>query len=355
MSTPHPHDAVEPVPDRLAADELLALSQLSPARALGAIAVEWSILAAAISVAVAADAWPVTVIAILVIGARQHALTVISHDATHFRLLPRRAWNDWVANLFLAWPMFISVQGFRHFHGRHHRHLGEEGDGNRALWHTHDAEGRLTSGVALPEDPAAGRAQAAAPRRGADRAVLDRARSGRRLHVRRVPGRARRAGAPVDGRLRGAESVRALARVRDLLGPALLHVARRRAVHSPRVRALRRPLRRPALRPNENHRPGPLARFFVLPRNIGYHLEHHWYPSVPFYRLPALHARLAGRSEFRAHAQCTRSVLASLRQCVTNPGPVKDLTLVTISGAGHFVQQDASELVTKTMKSWLTR
>jgi epoxide hydrolase 4 len=32
----------------------------------------------------------------------------------------------------------------------------------------------------------------------------------------------------------------------------------------------------------------------------------------------------------------------------------KDLTLVTIPGAGHFVQQDAAELVTSTMKSWLT-
>src|SRR5262245_5597519 len=33
----------------------------------------------------------------------------------------------------------------------------------------------------------------------------------------------------------------------------------------------------------------------------------------------------------------------------------KDLTLVTIPGAGHFVQQDASELVTRTMKMWLAR
>jgi len=31
----------------------------------------------------------------------------------------------------------------------------------------------------------------------------------------------------------------------------------------------------------------------------------------------------------------------------------KDLTLVTIPGASHFVQQDASELVTTTMKWWL--
>ena len=33
----------------------------------------------------------------------------------------------------------------------------------------------------------------------------------------------------------------------------------------------------------------------------------------------------------------------------------KDLTLVTIPGAGHFVQQDASELVSKTMRMWLLR
>ena len=31
----------------------------------------------------------------------------------------------------------------------------------------------------------------------------------------------------------------------------------------------------------------------------------------------------------------------------------KDLTLVTIPGAGHFVQQDAADLVTRTIKWWL--
>jgi pimeloyl-ACP methyl ester carboxylesterase len=33
----------------------------------------------------------------------------------------------------------------------------------------------------------------------------------------------------------------------------------------------------------------------------------------------------------------------------------KDLTLVTIPGAGHFVQQDASDLVTRSMVAWLKR
>jgi pimeloyl-ACP methyl ester carboxylesterase len=33
----------------------------------------------------------------------------------------------------------------------------------------------------------------------------------------------------------------------------------------------------------------------------------------------------------------------------------KDFTLMTIPGAGHFVQQDASDLVSRTMKAWLNR
>ncbi len=33
----------------------------------------------------------------------------------------------------------------------------------------------------------------------------------------------------------------------------------------------------------------------------------------------------------------------------------RDLTLVTIPGAGHFVQQDASEIVSATMRDWLGR
>ncbi len=33
----------------------------------------------------------------------------------------------------------------------------------------------------------------------------------------------------------------------------------------------------------------------------------------------------------------------------------KDLTLVTIPGAGHFVQQDAADTVSTTMRDWLGR
>ena len=42
--------------------------------------------------------------------------------------------------------------------------------------------------------------------------------------------------------------------------------------------------------------------------NITYHVEHHLYPRVPFYRLPQLHTMLQGRDYLR-----TESLLPFLR------------------------------------------
>jgi fatty acid desaturase len=62
--------------------------------------------------------------------------------------------------------------------------------------------------------------------------------------------------------------------------------------------------------------PTLLESIFILPGNVGYHIEHHWYPSVPFYRLPELHQALMQREGFRQNAVVRRSVLASLGECV---------------------------------------
>ena len=36
----------------------------------------------------------------------------------------------------------------------------------------------------------------------------------------------------------------------------------------------------------------PVLSFFFAPKQVSYHLEHHLYPSVPFYNLPRLHIEL---------------------------------------------------------------
>ncbi len=47
-----------------------------------------------------------------------------------------------------------------------------------------------------------------------------------------------------------------------------------------------------------------LEHVFVAPKNVNYHIEHHFYPSVPFYRLPRTAPRVdveVGVQRFSAH------------------------------------------------------
>jgi pimeloyl-ACP methyl ester carboxylesterase len=65
-------------------------------------------------------------------------------------------------------------------------------------------------------------------------------------------------------------------------------------------------------------------------------------PPLPKVQAPVL--MFHGLADFALHADGLCGTWNWLEQ---------DLTLVTIPGAGHFVQQDAAELVTKTMDWWL--
>jgi pimeloyl-ACP methyl ester carboxylesterase len=59
--------------------------------------------------------------------------------------------------------------------------------------------------------------------------------------------------------------------------------------------------------------------------------------------------------------KCSVLMIHGLRDTALLPGALNDtwewldsdLTLVTLPDAGHFVQQDASETVTRTILSWL--
>src|SRR5262249_29812496 len=59
-----------------------------------------------------------------------------------------------------------------------------------------------------------------------------------------------------------------------------------------------------------------LEHIFVAPKNVNYHIEHHFYPSVPFYRLPELHRVLMRKPEFKEYVHVTRSYLGVLRECL---------------------------------------
>jgi fatty acid desaturase len=312
----HPHEFQGSVPDRLPAEIIRELSVLRPGKAIQAILVEWLGIAAAIALCEAVWHPILYVLAVVWIGARQHALTVLGHDAAHFRLLPGRSWNDWVGNLAVMWPVFLAADGYRHYHGEHHRFTGMPNDGNRRIWGTHTAAGEFTSEWTFPKT-----------RAGLVLTVLRRAAlfTGLFWILRGFAAAVilRRSWGHLAGRMAYyAGIVGAMAAAGALRGFVLYWIVPYCTAHIA-FQYIRLICEHSAV---ESGDPAyamtrtTLARWWerwlLLPRNIHYHIEHHWYPSVPFYNLPALHGRLRAQPRFRRHAVVTRSVAASLKQCI---------------------------------------
>lgn len=67
-------------------------------------------------------------LAVIIIGARMHALTILMHDATHYRFLKNRKWNDIISNVFTMYPIFTSIEQYRANHLMHHQHLNTDDD-----------------------------------------------------------------------------------------------------------------------------------------------------------------------------------------------------------------------------------
>jgi pimeloyl-ACP methyl ester carboxylesterase len=77
------------------------------------------------------------------------------------------------------------------------------------------------------------------------------------------------------------------------------------------------------------------------------------YPREP-YRVPEGTPNQVRVPTLLIHGLDDKALLADGLSGVWNY-VASDLTIVTIPGAGHFVQQDAADLVSRTMMAWLTR
>ena len=72
------------------------------------------------------SAW-FSILAILLVGARQRAMSNIVHDASHGNLVRDRRSNDRLANVLAALPMGETVRNYRKTHMLHHQFLGIAG------------------------------------------------------------------------------------------------------------------------------------------------------------------------------------------------------------------------------------
>jgi len=311
----HPHDYEGEIPDRLPPALVRELSRVEPIRGLFALMEEWlAIVIAALLCERSGSPW-LYPLAVAFIGARQHALAVLGHDAVHFRLLPRRAWNDWVANLLIWWPLGATNEGFRRHHGAHHRHLGTDRDGNIELWRIRGPDGRPTREWTYPKTPWQLAAKLLWRGCGLTGAALVIAGL---LRPFRLVG-------PLYGLLRlltlaGGVALFAALGALDLLLWYWLVPLCTWFVASNYIRLICEHScvrsEHPLYALTRTTLPTWLDLVFLVPRNISYHYEHHVYPSVPFYRLPALHAAMAQLPGYRAHAHVTRGIARALRECL---------------------------------------
>lgn len=256
-------------------------ADLSPPSALRwclAAVWDWALILAALAVAIVSQHPAVYVLAVLVIGNRQHALSILGHDGGH-RLVCRKRWlNDALTNLLAFWPMMVGIHAYRKFHFAHHRLTGEADDPELAL------KGRAAPRYDLP---------APRPRLlrrfvfdllggGADE-VLDLA-----LYIRPLTW-SDRLGPIAWWLVVGGACVAA----GFWQAPAVWFVALVTSYWA----TFRLRIWTEHMGTTGTHRIHVAwwQRVLFAPHNTWYHYEHHRWPAVPFYRLPA--ARSLDRDE----------------------------------------------------------
>jgi fatty acid desaturase len=119
--------------EALPREVVVRLAQRSAWRATLAVVEDFAVIAVALAAALAY--WPnplVVLLAILVIGTRQHALFVIAHEAAHYLLFPNRKVNDAVGR-FCATVQGLSMCTYRVIHRLHHNNLYGALDPDTAL------------------------------------------------------------------------------------------------------------------------------------------------------------------------------------------------------------------------------
>ncbi len=303
------------IPTRLPIALVRELSTINPLRSTIAIAAEWAGIILAVVLYQRFLHLLFLPVLVMWIGARQHALGILMHDGAHYLLFKNRRLNAIVSELFLAWPLFITMRAYRGDHFAHHRHVNTERDPDLV---------RKQSSASEWEFPTSW---------GALGALLARDVFGLNTHQQFLEL------ADMSKQKDTARGIDPYAVARMLYYVLILSVVIYFRLWStflllwvvPLLTWLKMIMRIRSIAEHfaiENDHvytrsrttlPSLLERVFVAPRNINFHLEHHLYPSVPFFRLPQLRALLMKDPVFQSRAHVTSTYWGVLRECITAP------------------------------------
>ncbi len=241
-------------------------------------------------------------IAVIIVGARMHALAILMHDATHYRFLKNRVWNDRLSNYLTMYPIFTSIEKYRPNHLSHHQHLNTDEDpdwvaklGNRAFTFPKSKSEFLLSVASY--------------------FVLYQGISDAFWFLKRFGGKGKNAvKEPVAEKIVfyllmfGAITFFGVWKYYLLYWVVpyfstffMFQYIRSVAEHFGELAYEN------DLNSSRTVKPSLIERFLIAPHNVGYHLEHHLYPGVPYYNLPKLHDMLMEQDEYKSTAHITET------------------------------------------------
>jgi fatty acid desaturase len=253
--------------------------------------------------AMALVAWapnPLTIVlALFVIGARQLGFAILMHEAAHRSLFGNRRLNDWAGNWLAAYPIWAEVEPYRRYHLVHHVYTGSEKDPDLGLITPFPiTRASFFRKVFRDLSGQTGIKQA--------KAVFLRDIGYGRGRSQRDQGMSR--GEQPDV---GLHKLAPVALTNAVL-LAILWLAGHPALYllwvvawltTNRLVTRIRSIAEHALTPSasdvlNNTRTtlaNPLARLFIAPNRVNFHLEHHLIMTVPHYKLPRFHRLLRER------------------------------------------------------------
>ncbi|MEM9453802.1 MAG: fatty acid desaturase family protein [Myxococcota bacterium] len=312
--------------DVLHADEIRALTR--PSDLAGALVVlgTWAGIAATFAL-VALWPHPLTIlVALVILGGRHMALAVLMHETAHRSLFASRRLGEWVGRWLCAAPGGNDLVRYRVHHLAHHAHTGTERDPDIALTRPFPITGRSLARKLLRDLSGLTGLRRVVGILLMDIGVLGYTASS---DPRPVPREQRSARSMLQGLLtRTGPTLVAnavLLAVLTAVGhPALylLWVVSYLTTYSVflRIRSIaEHACTQGGPNPFLNTRTilaGTLARLTVAPVRVNYHLEHHLLMTVPYHRLPQLHARLRERGVFE-HAALAPSYRAVLTRATS--------------------------------------
>ncbi|RJG56606.1 fatty acid desaturase [Sphingobium terrigena] len=288
---------------------------------------QWAIIAASMAIAIHIDHIAMYVLAGLVIGTRVQCLAVMMHDACHRLLFSNRRVNDLISDIFVAYPLVMSIDLYRVAHMVHHRHTNT----------LRDYDYRVQRKDPDQHFPKSGQAMIG---------LFFRSLLG--LNYYRVA-RAGRVWSPLanfhnpgrfDFDYRLGLRLRYVAWAITIYGLILWSPWRWQILGLfiipqfiwanlfNRIRAMAEHVGVPDDREITGTRtviPTLLDRILIAPFNVSYHLEHHLFPSVPWTNLRRLHQHLMTDPAYATGAHITQGYSGVIRELMP---PKADATSV---------------------------